>query len=132
MAFFPGIESLLHGIGAKKIAIVSGNAKQVIASKLTAHGLAEKITCIYGGLDPGDKTEKISKVCNHFEVDPKLSCMIGDSASDIRYAKRAGVQSIAVTWGWQSRDKLVNEKPDFIVNSVQELATLLESQKFFT
>jgi phosphoglycolate phosphatase len=54
--------------------------------------------------------------------------MIGDSASDIRYAKRAGVQSIAATWGWQQRDRLVKENPDFIVDSVHELAILLDSE----
>ena len=51
--------------------------------------------------------------------------MIGDSVSDIQYAKKAGVVSIAVTWGWQSRDVLANEKPDHIVESVDELTTLL-------
>jgi len=47
-----------------------------------------------------------------------LSCMIGDSVSDIRYAKRAGVQSIAATWGWQRQDKLIEEHPDFIVDTI--------------
>ena len=84
-----------------------------------------KITCIQGALEPGDKTRKVINACKHFGVDRRLACMIGDSVSDIRYAKRAGVQSIAVTWGWQSRDRLVKEDPDFIVNSVQELAILL-------
>ena len=36
MAFFPEIESLLHRNASKKIAIVSGNAKNVIAAKLAA------------------------------------------------------------------------------------------------
>ena len=58
MPFFPEIEPLLHRIAAKKIAIVSGNAKKVISAKLAAHKLSEKITCIYGGLEPGDKAEK--------------------------------------------------------------------------
>jgi phosphoglycolate phosphatase len=128
MEFFPGIEALLHRIASKNIAIVSGNAKNVISAKLAAHDLAQKITCIFGALEPGDKAEKIIKVCSHFGVDVGLSCMVGDSVSDIRYAKRAGVQSIAVTWGWQSRDKLIKEHPDYIVNSVRELAVLIDSQ----
>jgi phosphoglycolate phosphatase len=128
MAFFPEIESLLHRIASKNIAIVSGNAKHVISAKLASHGLADKISCIFGALEPGDKAEKIRKACRHFGVDAGRSCMIGDSVSDIRCAKRAGVQSIAATWGWQWRGKLVGEKPDFIVNSVQELAVLLKSE----
>ena len=126
MPFFPEIESLLHRIASKNIAIVSGNAKHVISAKLAAHGLAEKITCIFGAYEPGDKAEKIRNACRYFRADPGLSCMIGDSVSDIRYAKQAGVQSIAITWGWQWRDRLVKEKPDFVVNSVHELAILLD------
>jgi phosphoglycolate phosphatase-like HAD superfamily hydrolase len=38
------------------------------------------------------------------------------------------VQSIAATWGWQQRDRLVKENPDFIVNSVHELAILLDTE----
>jgi phosphoglycolate phosphatase-like HAD superfamily hydrolase len=128
MPFFPEIESLLHRIASKNIAIVSGNARHVISAKLAAHGLAEKITCIFGAYEPGDKAEKIRNACCHFRADPGLSCMIGDSVSDIRCAKQAGVQSIAITWGWQWRDRLVKEKPDFVVNSVHELAILLDSK----
>jgi HAD superfamily hydrolase (TIGR01549 family) len=128
MVFFPEIESLLHRIASKNIAIISGNARRVISAKLAAHGLSEKIPCILGAHEPGDKAEKICKACNHYGVDLELSCMIGDSASDIRYAKRAGVQSIAATWGWQQRDRLVKENPDFIVNSVHELAILLDTE----
>ena len=128
MAFFPEIDSLLHRNASKNLAIVSGNAKNVIAAKLAVYGLAEKITCIQGAFEPGNKTQKILNACWHFRIDRRMACMIGDSASDIRYAKQAGVQSIAVTWGWQSHDKLMREKPDFIVRSVQELASLIDSE----
>ena len=43
-------------------------------------------------------------------------------------AKQAGVQSIAAILGWQWRNRLVKERPDFIVNTVQELAVLLNSE----
>jgi len=54
--------------------------------------------------------------------------MVGNSVSDIRSAKRAGVQSIAATWGCQSRKVLARENPDFIVNSVQEPAVLPDAE----
>ena len=127
MAFFPEIEPLLHRLASTPVAIVSGNARRVIAAKLAAHGLADKITCIFGALEPGDKAKKMHQACAYFGVDPGKACMIGDSTSDIRYAKLAGVASIAVTWGWQSRARLVSENPDYIVDSVQALSTLLHS-----
>jgi phosphoglycolate phosphatase len=128
ISFFPEIEALLHRIASKNIAIVSGNAKKVISAKLAAHGLADKIPCIFGAYEPGDKADKIRNACDYFKVDAGLSCMIGDSVSDIRSGKRAGVRSVAATWGWQSREMLVKEAPDFIVDSVPELAALLDPE----
>lgn len=123
--FFPGIEALLRQRASAKNAIISGNAREVIAAKLSAHALDRQVNRIFGAYEPGDKAEKIHRARAEFKADPARTCMIGDSVSDIRYAKQAGVQSVAVTWGWQSRDTLTREQPDFIVESVSELKTLL-------
>jgi phosphoglycolate phosphatase len=125
--FFPGVEPLLRRLSAKNIAIVSGNSSAVIRAKLASHGLAQAVTCILGAFEPGDKAEKIRCACEHFGIDAGLACMIGDSASDVRHAKNAGAISIAATWGWQSLRMLSKENPDYIVDSVRELADLIDS-----
>jgi phosphoglycolate phosphatase len=127
MAFFPEIEMLLRNMATRDVAIVSGNDREVISAKLFFHSLKDTIPCILGALEPGDKTEKIGQACRFFGVAPGRACMIGDSTSDIRHARQAGVRSIAVTWGWQSREKLVGENPDFVVDNVRDLAALLNA-----
>jgi AHBA synthesis associated protein len=47
--------------------------------------------------------------------------MVGDSASDIRAAKEAGVKSIAVGWGHQSAETLLRARPDILTHSPSEL-----------
>ena len=126
MPFFPGIETLLRRRTPENTAIISGNAREVIIAKLGAHNLDKQVASIFGAYEPGDKTDKIRRACADFNTDPGSTCMIGDSASDIQYAKKAGVQSVAVTWGWQSRERLAKEAPDYIVESVGELSKLLE------
>ena len=127
MAFFPEIEMLLRNLATRNVAIVSGNDREVISAKLFVHSLKDTIPCILGALEPGDKTEKIGQACRFFGVAPGRACMIGDSTSDIRHARQAGVQSIAATWSWQSREKLVGENPDFVVDNVRNLAALLNA-----
>ena len=127
MAFYPEIEMLLRTTATRNVAIVSGNDREVISAKLFDHFLKDRIPCILGALEPGDKTEKIGQACRFFGVAPGRACMIGDSTSDIRHARQAGVRSIAATWGWQSREKLVGENPDFVVDNVQDLAALLNA-----
>lgn len=46
---------------------------------------------------------------------------IGDAPFDIRAGKAAGLRTIAVTWGFFSRDALAAEEPDLIADSPAEL-----------
>ena len=123
--FFPGIKGLMHRLALKKTAIVSGNARDTIAARLAAGGLTGQIDLILGALEAGDKAAKIQTACEKAGVNRKQACMVGDAVSDIRSAKKAGVASIAVTWGWQPRKTLAKENPDYMVTSVPELRRLL-------
>ena len=123
---FPGVESLFRHLTTKKIVIISGNSRDVISTKLAAHALDKQVASIVEAYESGDKADKIRRACAEFEASPDRTCMIGDSVSDIQYAQKAGVQSIAVTWGWQSRETLAGQEPDYIVESVSELRGLLE------
>lgn len=49
------------------------------------------------------------------------SVMVGDAVYDIRCAQQAGVKSIAVTWGISPQDVLVQEAPDYMVDTVVQL-----------
>ena len=51
---------------------------------------------------------------------------IGDSETDVRTAKHAGVFCIAVTWGFRSRAVLAAEAPGKIVDTWEELMDFLE------
>lgn len=47
--------------------------------------------------------------------------VIGDRAEDVRGAKRNGLGSVAVTWGYGDRAELEAAQPDRIVGSAGEL-----------
>ena len=50
--------------------------------------------------------------------------MIGDRVGDIIGAKKNGIDSIAVTYGYGSRGELEQANPTYIVHSVEELKSL--------
>jgi phosphoglycolate phosphatase-like HAD superfamily hydrolase len=50
---------------------------------------------------------------------------VGDDAMDIIASRRAGVHSIAATWGAYDVESLIHAGPDEICNSVTELKQLL-------
>jgi len=53
------------------------------------------------------------------------SVYIGDSDVDVITAKNSGLLSIAVSWGYRSRNILEAESPDYIADSVEELEKIL-------
>lgn len=51
--------------------------------------------------------------------------MIGDSVMDLQTAHAAGIDAIAVTWGYHDREALERENPAVVVEQVEELAGVL-------
>lgn len=52
---------------------------------------------------------------------------VGDSGADMEAAKRAGVKSCAVTYGYGSREALEVWKPDYWISDLRELASKPDS-----
>ena len=58
---------------------------------------------------------------------PEESVLVGDGETDLRSARNAGLRSVAVTWGFRSREALLAEGPDGMAESPEELLTLLQT-----
>jgi pyrophosphatase PpaX len=57
---------------------------------------------------------------------PAHAAYVGDSPFDVQAAKAGGLAAIAVTWGRiHMRDRLEQEQPDHLVDSVEELRGVL-------
>lgn len=59
---------------------------------------------------------------------PDKAVYVGDSPFDIRCGKKAGVQTVGVTWGISSRKQLEEEKPGIIIDNWQQLLDFLHKE----
>ncbi len=55
----------------------------------------------------------------------KNAVLIGDSVMDLQTAQAAGIESIAVTWGYHDHNVLLDAKPTHLIEDVSELCDLL-------
>lgn len=61
------------------------------------------------------------------EADPSRAVYVGDSVHDMRAGRAAGVTTVAVLWGPNSRDTLAPTEPDLWVETPTDLVAALES-----
>ncbi len=125
MAVFPEIPNALNSLAQSHIlAIVTANHPAVIQSVLSRANCRETVSSILGGDTPGQKSEKILSLIEKYGFSKADTWMIGDSRSDIREGQKAGVKTLAVTWGWQTREFLLKAEPVAIIDSAGELSDI--------
>jgi HAD superfamily hydrolase (TIGR01549 family) len=110
------------------LAIASSSTREIILSVLQragADGYFKTIVADEDIIAHKPDPEMILKVMDRLKIRKDESVYVGDIATDVIAAKRAGIMSIAVTYGFNSRDVLAKEHPDHIVDSPDDLFKLL-------
>jgi phosphoglycolate phosphatase len=104
--------------------VISSNSTYAIQRILSGIGYDRYFENILGLEFMLSKVEKIRHVTELLKTERDRTFYIGDTTGDIREAKNAGVRTVAVTWGWHSRETLEKTNPDFLVDSPEELLLL--------
>ena len=129
--------SLFDGIGdifrlvkdsGAYLAVNTSNDSGTVKRRLQTSGLAELPDYIVGSDTPGSKSEKIKHIMEKFSGFPEDTFMIGDSMGDITEGRKAGVHTIAVTYGWQPRAILEGVEPEYICDTMDELKALVQKK----
>jgi phosphoglycolate phosphatase len=124
---FEGMAEVVSALASSyPLGLVTGNTSGLVRSFLERYNLLDWFGLILCVDDPGTRVEKIRRVIKELGDQNAEVYLVGDAVSDIYAAREAGVKSIAVTWGHQSREKLVTARPDFLVDSPGGLLSVLE------
>ncbi|MCY4488097.1 MAG: HAD hydrolase-like protein [Deltaproteobacteria bacterium] len=125
-ALFPGIPGLLRALSEEHtLVVVTSNYEHIVRHGLARNGVDACVSLVLDAGRPGTKSDKIRHALERFEVPPGEAFMIGDTRGDIHHGRAAGVRTAGVTWGYQARETLALESPDFIVDTPEELLELL-------
>jgi phosphoglycolate phosphatase len=124
-ALFSGLGEVMVKLAeSHTLAVVTGNTGGNVRAFLEEHGLEGCVRAVYGVDMPGSKVDKILMAKSQFAAEGEEVFMIGDSVSDIRAAREVGVRSIAVSWGHQSMERLLEAEPDHVVYRPEEIIAL--------
>ena len=122
--------SLFDHVSATLDTISAHNVVYIITSNLSAVPLKvlsrEGIQCVDEVLGAETDTSKIRKIQKTMRRYPSLPAYyVGDTKGDMIEGRSAGAKTVAVSWGWHPEEKLREGRPDFMIRSPIELATLL-------
>lgn len=123
-----GVEDLLRflrvaGVG---LAVFTGKGRRTTEITLDALGISEYFDCVITGNDVTHHKpdpEGILRILDHFRIGPQQALMIGDSLSDIRASRAAGVPIASVVWDAYDPARVRSANPDLVFETVGEMAS---------
>lgn len=107
------------------LVILSTNDAANIRRILDRERLTGHFDIIRSERDIFGKARAIRRLVRKIGFAPTASWYVGDEIRDIEAARDAGVQSLAVTWGFNSETALRAAKPNRLAASPRELASML-------
>ena len=128
---YGGIDGMLAALKAAGATISLATSKPTVyAKQIIEHfGIAKYFDAIAGSELDGRRVKKAEVIDYALELlgvsDRGSVIMVGDREHDIIGAKKCGVASVGVTYGYGSREELEGSGAGHIVDSVEELTRYL-------
>ena len=129
-ALYPGVKEGLAYLKAAgyKLGCVTNKAEQFTTPLLQDLGVYDDFAIVVAGdtlpvkkPDPGP----LLHAAGFFGVSPGQSLMLGDSISAVTAARAAGFQIVGMSYGYNHGEDIRNYEPDLVIDSMEELKTLL-------
>lgn len=125
---FKGIPELLAALRQDgwELYVLSANSTKTIKYVLEQKGLDGYVTVLRRPAIFG-KAMSIKNLMRRKGYRAESVWMIGDEVRDIEAAKKAGIKSIAVTWGLQDRTILEQNQPTALATTIKDIAQILKN-----
>lgn len=123
---YPGVLEGLQALSEFPLAVLTNKPAKAAKQILEGLGLLHFFSAVYGGDSfPNKKPNPTGALflLEELSVPAEHSAMVGDSDVDIQTARNAGMQAVAVSYGFGNFDSLTNPA-DLYIDSIADLVTL--------
>lgn len=125
----PDMTAVLQDLKAEgyQLGILTSNSRSNVETFLRFNQLEHQFDFIYSGLTVFGKERLFRKLLRQENLKPEHLVYVGDETRDIEAAKKVGVASIAVGWGFNATTTLKKHNPDRTVKTPRELLAAVNS-----
>jgi phosphoglycolate phosphatase len=123
---YPYVRETLEQLSGYKKAVISNKRESLSVELLKKLDLSKYFNLIAGSDTTPEKKPSpvpILHIMGKLETKPYESMIVGDSSYDIEAGKKAGIKTVAVTYGY--REKKYLQDADYMIDSLKDLADLI-------
>ena len=129
---YPGVVLTLQSLSSLTLGVVttkeSGQA-QMVLRRLALVSFFQHIQGASPGLRLKPAPDTIIAALAELHCAPPNAMMVGDTPADILAGKAAGTKTCAVTYGFGTREALLQCAPDHVIESFSELGNLVRQSR---
>jgi len=130
---YPDVKATLESLLKFKKAVISNKRENLSREILDKLKLLRHFDLVVGGDTTTEKKPSavpVGYVLQKLNAKPEEAVMVGDSNFDIETGRKAGVTTVAVTYGYRERNDLLDA--DYMIDGFSELPAVLDriSSKF--
>ena len=126
---YPGLPELLDHLKAAGVQMaVYSNKADEFSKVIVEHyfpGIFQLIRGKVDGVPVKPDPTGVRSVMKELGADPAETLFVGDSSVDIRTGHNAGMTTCGVTWGFRSRESLVEAGADNLADTAAELESMI-------
>ncbi len=127
---YEGIPELLDRLNTTKvpIAILTNKPHQVMLKTITSYFQKWDFVTVEGQQEGKPKKPDPAgalAIAKLMQLDPSEMMFIGDSAVDVKTGNAAGMTSVCIMDGYETRQNIIDAKPDIIIEKHKELLSIL-------
>jgi phosphoglycolate phosphatase len=123
---YPYVRETLDQLSGYKKAVISNKRESLSVELLENLDLLKYFNLVAGSDTTSEKKPSpvpIFYIMEKLETKPYESMIVGDSSFDIEAGKKAGIKTVAVTYGYRERQYL--KDADYMIDSLKDLISLL-------
>ena len=121
---YPSVRKVLEFFKGRRQAVITNKPENFSLTILQGLGVDSYFFRVLGG-DGGfpkkPAPEPLFEILRSAGVSTDEAVLVGDSATDVETGRNAGVKTLAVTYGFGSREEIKSARPDMILEDLAEL-----------
>lgn len=133
IVLFEGVKEALETLRQQGMVLGIASSRHMLSllQICDMQGITHLFDAIYGvdkAPRPKPAPDTVLAALDELGISPEETLVVGDTIFDLQMGKNAGCRVCGVTYGNHSRERLLSEAPDFLVDDLRELCAIIDNQ----